>query len=116
VIAQIRPPLKTAVATNRTDTMAYVVEIHRLERFFDAIVCAADVPNPKPHPDLLLEAADRLHCRPDEALYIGDTQVDEQAAGAAKMHLAAYRNSALRAQYHLTSLGELGSILSSSPS
>jgi phosphoglycolate phosphatase len=54
-----------------------------LSDYFDAIVGAEDAPHHKPHPDGLLIALDRLGCRPQEALYVGDHPVDAQAAKGA---------------------------------
>jgi phosphoglycolate phosphatase len=42
-----------------------------------------DVPRPKPAPDMLLVALERLGLRPDEALYVGDMLVDLDTGRAA---------------------------------
>ena len=52
---------------------------------FDAIIMRRpDMPY-KPNPQILLEAADALGCRPDECAYIGDTGTDMSTAVAAEM-------------------------------
>jgi HAD superfamily hydrolase (TIGR01509 family) len=47
------------------------------------IVSSGDVARSKPFPDLFLEACKRAHCRPEQAIVIGDTIWDMQAARAA---------------------------------
>jgi HAD superfamily hydrolase (TIGR01509 family) len=47
------------------------------------IVSSGDVERSKPHPDIFAAACKRAQCRPEEALVIGDTIWDMQAARAA---------------------------------
>jgi phosphoglycolate phosphatase len=54
-----------------------------LARYFDTVVAGDDVHEKKPHPALLLEACKRLALRPTEAILIGDSVNDAQAARAA---------------------------------
>ena len=82
-----------------------------LEGYFDLVVTSSDVRQPKPHPDVLLKILDYFGHAPHQVVYIGDSQVDELAARAAKMPLVAYRNRELAAEYHIESLGELEEIL-----
>lgn len=110
----LKPRYKTVVASNRTDTMDAVLTMHRLEQLFDLVVCAKDVERPKPHPDLLLSVLNHFHLKPFEAVYIGDSTVDEQAAQAAGMTLIAYNNRTLSTPYHITHLNELGAVLAES--
>jgi HAD superfamily hydrolase (TIGR01509 family) len=51
-----------------------------LRRFFPVLITADDVVRPKPAPDMLRSACQRLGVRPGQALFIGDTRTDEQAA------------------------------------
>lgn len=106
-----RPALKTAVATNRSDTMNRVLELHGLQEYFDLVVTALDVAKPKPDPEQLLRVIEHFRVRPGEVLYIGDSEVDAQAARGAGVVLAACRNPALDADYHIGRLGELKAIV-----
>lgn len=54
-----------------------------LNRYFDAIVCADEVAQPKPAPDELIECIRRLGGTTDEAVYVGDSVYDMQCARAA---------------------------------
>jgi HAD superfamily hydrolase (TIGR01549 family) len=103
--------LKLAVATNRTDTMNKVLAVHGIEKYFDLVVTALDVPRPKPHPDPLIRVLDYFHIAPDEMLYVGDSELDDQAAKAAGVPLAAYDNSSLAGDYHIKRLKELENII-----
>lgn len=112
LLKALRPRFKTAVASNRSDTMASVLSIHGLEDDFDMMVCSLDVTKPKPDPEMLLKVADHFGIRPDQALYVGDSILDQQAADAAGMPLVAYRNRELSsARNHIESLEELTGIL-----
>ena len=44
---------------------------------------------PKPAPDVLLRGAELLGCAPAEALYVGDTPIDVEAARRAGMRSVA---------------------------
>ena len=50
-----------------------------LEKAFDFVVTAADVGRPKPFPGPLLRVLDYFGIAPDQALYVGDSEVDEAA-------------------------------------
>jgi beta-phosphoglucomutase-like phosphatase (HAD superfamily) len=52
---------------------------------FDAVVTRDDVAQPKPHPDLFLEAARRLAVAPEDCLAIEDSHTGVRAALAAGM-------------------------------
>ena len=51
--------------------------------WFDEIICADDVEHPKPAPDALLECLRRFGCKPEDAVYIGDSEYDMQCARSA---------------------------------
>ena len=111
LLEKLRPRIKTAIATNRTDTMEQLLAQFKLDGYFDLIVTSSDVKHPKPHPDVLIKILDHFGLAPHLVIYIGDSQVDEKAARAADMPLVAYRNRQLQAQYHIDSLGEVEEIL-----
>jgi HAD superfamily hydrolase (TIGR01549 family) len=117
VLAEIQMNLncKTAVATNRTDSMHRLLAEFGLSNDFDLVVTASDVKRPKPHPDELLKILDHFKLSPRELLYVGDSQLDEQAARSADVPLVAYRNRDLAADYHIESLKELPAILDGAP-
>lgn len=111
LLEKIRPKYKTAIATNRTDTMQGILSEFNLEGFFDLVVCALDVKNSKPHPESLLKIVEYFNVEPAQVLYVGDSVVDETASKAAGIPLVAYCNEKLVADYHISRLKELGDIL-----
>ena len=111
LLEKLRPQIKTAIATNRTDTMEQLLARFELDGYFDLIVTSSDVRQPKPHPDVLIKILDYFSLAPHRVIYIGDSQVDELAAKAADIPLVAYRNRQLDAPFHIDRLGEVEEIL-----
>jgi len=111
LLEDLRAGCRTAVATNRTDTMKSVLEIHGIASYFDKVATALDVKNPKPAPDVLLCLMDYFAVKPHEMLYIGDSTVDGAAARAAGVPFAACRDPKLDADYHINRLGEIRAIV-----
>lgn len=100
----LRFPL--AVATNRGGSMHEILEHFELAGYFQAVVTSRDVPRPKPHPDMLIEAARLLALDPSQILFVGDSELDQAAATAAGIRFAAYRND-LAADLQIDSHSEL---------
>lgn len=111
VLCWCRSSFKTAVATNRSDTMARVLEEHGLKDCFDLVVTAMDVKNPKPHPEQLLCILNYFGADPGQLLYIGDSELDQAAARQARVVFAAHGNSGLEADYHINRLSEVRHIV-----
>jgi HAD superfamily hydrolase (TIGR01509 family) len=105
-LAAVRPPLLTAISTNRTSTMAAVLDTFNLRPHFDLVVTALDVARPKPHPEALLKILAGFGLRSEEGIFIGDTQVDVDHAAAVGMPLIAFRSPSLHAAYHVSSFRE----------
>jgi len=112
LLGWLRPGRKTAVATNRSTTIGRVLDEHRLDACFDMVVSALDVDRPKPAPDMLIKIIDHFDIPSRQALYIGDSQLDEEAAKAAGIPLIAYNNPDLSADYHITRLMQVRDLLS----
>jgi phosphoglycolate phosphatase len=111
LLKKLRPERKTAVATNRSDTMNHVLAEHSLERCFDMVVTSLDVKYPKPHPESLFMILNHFALDPDQSIYIGDSKLDELAARDAGVPFVAYDNLDLDASYHITSLREIEPLL-----
>ena len=102
----LRPAYHTALATNRTTTTRAVLRHHALEDFFDLVVSAQDVARPKPDPAAFHRILEHFGLLPEEAIYIGDSRVDEEFALQAGVPLVAFRNPELKAAYYLDSFAE----------
>jgi len=111
LIETLRPRYKTAIATNRSDTMDRVISEHGLEGYFDLVVCSNDVDHPKPHPDQLIKILEHFGIEPCDSLYVGDSDLDEIAAKAAGVPFVAYKNRSLSADFHIQSLKQIAEIL-----
>ncbi len=107
----LRPAYRTAISTNRSDTMGPVFAEHGLKGYFDIVVSCLDVKYPKPDPESLIKILDHFGLSPHQAIYIGDSEIDESAAKAAGILLVAYKNSALSAAYHVTHFKEIEDLL-----
>jgi HAD superfamily hydrolase (TIGR01509 family) len=75
------------------------------------VVTSFDIRRPKPYPDALLKILDHFGIEAHQALYVGDSQVDAEAARAAEIPFVAFRNETLPTEYHIVSLKELEEIL-----
>jgi HAD superfamily hydrolase (TIGR01509 family) len=106
-LAAVRPPLLTAISTNRTSTMDAVLDTFRLRPHFDLVVTAQDVERPKPHPEALLKILAAFGVRAADGVFVGDTQVDVDHAAAVGMPLIAFRSPNLPAAYHVSSFREV---------
>lgn len=107
LLAGLRAKYRTAVATNRTDTMERVLDEFDLADQFDLVVTARDVTNPKPAPECLVKVAQTFQAAPSEVMYIGDSVLDQQAARAAGTQFVAFGNPDLEAEKHISSFREL---------
>ena len=74
--------VKTAiVSTKRGDTIQYIMERYHLLDQLEFVIGSEDVHAPKPDPQGLNMALERMGLKPEELLFCGDTVLD---AGAAK--------------------------------
>jgi HAD superfamily hydrolase (TIGR01549 family) len=111
LLDKLRPQIKTAIATNRTDTMDRLLAEFNLDGYFDLIVTSSDVMRPKPHPEALFQILDFFDIAPYQTIYIGDSRVDELAAQAAAIPFVAFRNRELSSDYHIDTLKEIEELL-----
>jgi len=72
--------------------MKYIMEHFGLWPFFDMVVTALDVKNPKPHPESIEKILQGLNLKKDEAVFVGDSEVDQQTAKSSGIKFVAYKN------------------------
>ncbi|MGI6656601.1 MAG: HAD family hydrolase [Desulfobulbus sp.] len=97
----IKPRYATAISTNRTDTMDLLLDSFALRPWFDMVVTAATAPRPKPAPDGLWMLLDHFRLTPAEAIYIGDSIIDQEHCAQVGVDFIAFKNPALTARYHV---------------
>lgn len=110
-LGRLASRLPLGVATNRGASIHAIVHHFELAHLFQAVVCCLDVPRPKPAPDMVLLAAQQLGCSPHSLLFVGDSDLDRQAAAAAGAAFAAFRTE-VKGDYALSSFDELVALLS----
>ena len=87
----LKPQVELAVCTNRSTSMELVLDAFGLTGYFGCVMTASRVSHPKPHPEPLLRVLEHYRIGPEEALFVGDSDVDRQAASAAGVPFIAYK-------------------------
>lgn len=80
------------VNTNRTTSMPYIMERFNLWPYFEMVVTALDVKNPKPHPESIEKIIEAFKLKKEEAVFVGDSDVDKQTAESSGVRFVAYKN------------------------
>ena len=111
LLQKLRPKYKAAIATNRSDTINRLLDEYNLTEYFDLVVSAFDVARPKPYPDPLIKILEHFKIEPRQAIYVGDSELDEKAAREAEVIFVAYNNKSLKADFYINNLEELEAIL-----
>ncbi|GAM07908.1 phosphoglycolate phosphatase [Geobacter sp. OR-1] len=88
---QLSGKVALAVCTNRSTSMDMVLESFGLTGYFGCVMTASKVSRPKPHPEPLFKVLDHYGIAPDEALFVGDSEVDRMAAESAGVPFIAYK-------------------------
>ena len=101
-LRRIAPRCHRAISTNRTTSMDMILDIFELRPWFEIVMTAATAPRPKPAPDALHVILEHFQLRPDEAIFIGDSSVDQAHAAAADVELIAFNNPELEARWHVS--------------
>jgi len=81
-----------AINTNRSTSMKYIMEKFNLWPHFDLVITALDVKNPKPHPESIARIVETLRIGKNEAVFVGDSEIDKQTAVSAGVKFIAYKN------------------------
>jgi HAD superfamily hydrolase (TIGR01509 family) len=89
---RLRGRVALAVCTNRAVSMEMIIEDFGLSGYFDCVMTAAKVTHPKPHPEPLVKVLEHFGIEPDQALFVGDGEVDMQSAQGAGVPFLAYKS------------------------
>ena len=98
---------RVALATNRTVSTLELLRQFDLRDYFDIVLSASDVCNPKPHPEIMEKILSTFDVQPEHLLYIGDSRVDEELALATGVHFVSYKNASLKAELHIDHFEDL---------
>jgi HAD superfamily hydrolase (TIGR01509 family) len=83
LLTALKPRYRLAMATNRGATVAGVVRHFALAPLLEIAVGIYDVPRPKPFPDMIEKCVRHFGIAPQQAVYVGDSPSDLEAARAA---------------------------------
>jgi phosphoglycolate phosphatase-like HAD superfamily hydrolase len=109
-LTELKRQYRLAMATNRGVTVAGVMRHFGLAPLLELAVGIYDVPRPKPFPDMIEKCVQHFGIDPDEAVYVGDSPSDLEAARAAGTRFIAVGDlpgALLRVRH----VGELQSVL-----
>jgi len=99
------------IATNRTNTMEQVLKDNDLESYFEMVVTAAVVKNPKPDPEQLIKIMEAFDLSPEQVMFIGDSEYDQRAARSAGTWFVAFKQPKLIADIHVAAMADILEIL-----
>ena len=85
-LLELKRRYRVALATNRSATTHGLIEHLGLDGVFDAVASARDKVRPKPAPDIVCLCLERAGVAPERAVYVGDSQIDVEAASGAGAH------------------------------
>jgi len=103
--------VKLAINTNRSSSAKDILKRFDIANFFEIVITILDVKNPKPDPEGLLIIAERFRLPKKNILYIGDSAVDSLTAQAAGIPFAAYKNNIIKADFHISCMGDITPIV-----
>jgi len=113
VLQKLSRQYPLAVATNRGTSVEPILSHFGFEGYFHTVVTSKDVARPKPAPDMLLLASERLGFVPGNCLFVGDSELDQQAAAGANVRFVGYgglRAGEVALQSHLQLLEYLPTV------
>ena len=109
LVARLRAAgVATAVVTNTPQPLAGTL-LARAGVAVDVVIAGTDAPRPKPWPDPVLLACERLGVAPARALMVGDTAYDAQSAAAAGAAFCGF--GGIEAPLVASSLAEVGDMV-----
>jgi phosphoglycolate phosphatase-like HAD superfamily hydrolase len=81
--------------------MKYLMERFNLGPYFEMVVTALDVKNPKPHPESIEKIIEALKLKKTEAVFVGDSEVDQQTAKSSGVKFVAYKNREIANDFYI---------------
>jgi len=104
-----KPRFKIALCTNRSNSTEPLLNYLNLKHYFDFIMNATKIP--KSDPRALGEILKFFEVKPEEVLYIGDSEVDLNLAKHFGVKLVAFKNPNLKGDFFVNSYKELKALI-----
>lgn len=79
VLGALRKRFSLAIATNRGRSLGRLIGHFHLDEWFEYRVSVVEA-EPKPHPGMLLKCIEHFNVLKNEAIYLGDSATDREAA------------------------------------
>lgn len=113
-IIELSRNYRLGIVTSRIrDGIYSMPQLANLKKYFQAAVGFEDTEKHKPDPDPLLFACSKLGVKPDETVYIGDTETDLLAGKTAKMKVILYApENFVKADIYTANFNKLPEIIS----
>lgn len=89
------------INTNRTTSMKYVMDRFHLWPYFEMVVTALDVENPKPHPESIEKIVKAFQLKKEETIFVGDSEIDQQTAKSSGIKFIAYKNREIENDFYI---------------
>jgi HAD superfamily hydrolase (TIGR01509 family) len=105
-----------AICTSRSTTMKPIMEKFRLEPYFEMVVTALDVKNPKPDPEAIEKIIAAFDLDRKKTIMVGDSASDQQAAQAAGILFGVYKNKEITGDFFIEDHRQMIDLLSLSSS
>lgn len=104
--------LRLGVVSNWDSRLPFVLRLHELHVYFDAVVFSHDVGVEKPHPEIFRRALARVAAAPGECLHVGDAaELDVAGANAAGIDAVLLDRCSGTTKGALTTLTDLPAIV-----
>lgn len=86
LLGSLRGKVKLGLASmNDRAVISHLLKMTSTQRFFDAVVTAGDIVNPKPNPEIFFKCALKLRSKPCKSVVVEDSIFGVEAAKTAKM-------------------------------
>jgi len=109
-MGELKRRYRLALATNRAATVPALLNHLGLDDFFSVVACLTDGVRPKPAPDLLRLCLKRANISAERAVYVGDSEIDREAAEAADLRFIGV-GCRVDHRHHVRTLGDLPRVL-----
>jgi phosphoglycolate phosphatase-like HAD superfamily hydrolase len=104
VIENLNNKYMLGIVTSRIKGGVFKIpQLSKLEKYFHSVVYYEDTEKHKPDPEPLLLAIKRLKIKPEEAVYIGDTESDLIAGNNAGIKIIIYSKNKISSANDITS-------------